>query len=164
MGSHHQQRKPSWCWISWHYTKITDHNLWWNGPSWLKEDPSNWHLKISAPPSLETLYSSGIDEASLQLKERKEVTLQSTTTPNETKPVIDIERYSNYSHLLRVTAWEWVFRVVTRSHLFSATPLSLSCLEPKLGCSNKHKPRCYQKQWKHFGRGNHSLCPILYNR
>ena len=76
------------------------------------------------PPSLETLYSSGIDEASLQLKERKEITLQATTTPNETKPVIDIERFSNYLHLLRVTAW--VFRVVTRSHLFSATPLSVT--------------------------------------
>ena len=48
--------------------EITDHKLWWNGPSWLKEDPPNWHPKISAPPSLETLYSSGIDEASLQLK------------------------------------------------------------------------------------------------
>ena len=90
----------------------------------MKEDPSNWHPKISAPPSLETLYSSGIDEASLQLKERKEVTLQATTTPNKTKPVIDIERYSSYLNLLRVTAW--VFRVVTSSHLFSSTPLSVT--------------------------------------
>lgn len=61
--------------------EITAHNLWWNGPSWLNEDTLNWHPKISAPPSLETLYSSGVDEASLQLKERKEVTLQATTTP-----------------------------------------------------------------------------------
>ena len=60
----------------------------------------------------------------MQLKERKEVTLQATSTPNETKPVIDIERYSNYLHLLRVTAW--VFHVVTCSHLFSATPLSVT--------------------------------------
>ena len=56
--------------------EIIDHKLCWNGPSWLKEDPSNWHYKVSAPPSLEALYSSGIDEASLQLKERREVTLQ----------------------------------------------------------------------------------------
>ena len=90
----------------------------------MKEDPSNWHSKISAPPSLDTLCSSGIDKASLQLKERKEVTLQATTAPSETKPVINIERYSNYLHLLRVTTW--AFRVVTRSYLFSSTPLSVT--------------------------------------
>ena len=70
------------------------------------------------------LYSSGIDEASLQLKERKEVTLQVTTASDKAKPVIDIERYSSYMHLLRVTGW--VFRVVTRTHLFSSTPLSVA--------------------------------------
>jgi len=102
---------------------LINHNLWWNSPSWLK-DPSNWHSKVSAPPSLETLYSSGIDEASLQLKERKDVTLQATTVPNKAKPVIDIERYSNYMHLVRVTTW--VFRVVTLSHLFTSTPLSVT--------------------------------------
>ncbi|XP_078357312.1 uncharacterized protein LOC144642205 [Oculina patagonica] len=104
--------------------EIIDHKLWWNGPSWLKEDTSNWQSKISAPPSLETLYSSGMDEASLQLKERKEVTLQVTTPPEKAKPVIDIERYSSFMHLVRVTAW--VFRVVTRTHLFSSTPLSVA--------------------------------------
>mgnify|MGYP000232376872 CR=1 FL=1 len=76
------------------------------------------------PPTLEFLYSSGIDEASLQLKERKEVTLQATTGPNNIKPVIDIERYSYYMHFLRVSTW--VFRVVTRFHLFSSTPLSVT--------------------------------------
>ena len=70
------------------------------------------------------LYSSGINEASLQLKERKEVTLQVTTAPDKAMPVIDIERYSNYMYLLRVTAW--VFRVFTRFRLFSSTPLSVA--------------------------------------
>lgn len=70
------------------------------------------------------LYSSGIDEASLQLKERKEVTLQVTTATYKATPVIDIERYSSYMYLLRVTAW--VSRVVTRSYLFSSTPLSVA--------------------------------------
>lgn len=70
------------------------------------------------------LYSSGIDEASLQLKERKEVTLQVTTATYKATPVIDIERYSSYMYLLRVTAW--VFRVFTRSRLFSSTPLSVA--------------------------------------
>lgn len=129
----------------------------------MKEDPSNWHPKISAPPSLETLYSSGIDEASLQLKERKEVTLQATTTPNKTKPVIDIERYSNYLNLLRVTAW--VFRVVTRSHLFSSTPLSVTELaRAKTWLFKQAQAKMFPETVDALRNGNHSLCPILYNR
>ena len=104
--------------------ELIDHNLWWNGPGWLKEDPSNWHSKIAAPPSLETLYSSGIEETSLQFKERKEVSLQATKAPGQAKGAIDIQRYSSYTHLVRVTAW--VFRVVTRSHLFTSIPLSVA--------------------------------------
>lgn len=85
----------------------------------MKEDTSNWQSKISAPPTLEMLYSSGIDEASLQLKERKEVSLQVTTASHKAKPLIDIDRYSSYMYLLRVTVW--VFHVVTHYHLFSST-------------------------------------------
>lgn len=102
--------------------EIIDHKLWWNGPDWIKEDPSNWPSQLTGPPSLETLCSSGIEKEALQLKKRKEVTLQAVIT--EDKPVIDIQRYSNYMYLVRVTAW--IFRVVTRSHLFSSTPLSVS--------------------------------------
>lgn len=73
---------------------------------------------------MKILYCSGINPASLQLKERKEVTLQVTTVPDKVKPVIAIERYSNYMHLLRVTTW--VFCVVTCSYLFSSTSLSVA--------------------------------------
>ena len=103
--------------------QIKEHQLWWTGPDWLEEDPSNWPSKFAAPPSLETLYSLGVTKENLQLKEREEVALQTTTDISSTKPVIDISRYSSYTHLVRVTAW--VFRVVTRSHLFSSTPLSV---------------------------------------
>lgn len=107
---------------------------WWNiskkpCASWLKEDTSNWQSKISAPPTLETLYSSGVNETSLQLKERKEVTLEVqniTTASDKSKPVIDNQRYWSYLYLLRVTAW--VFHVIIRSHLFSSTPLSVAQL------------------------------------
>lgn len=40
--------------------------------------------------------------------------------------VLVIQRYSNYMHLIRVTSC--VFQVVSRSHLFSSTPLSVSQL------------------------------------
>lgn len=107
--------------------EVVHHKLWWNGPDWIKRDPSEWLSKFTAPPSLEALYSSGLKRETLQLKEtkeeeRKEVTLQAVTT--EVKPVIDIQRYSSFTQLVRVVTW--VFRVVTRSHLFSSTPLSVN--------------------------------------
>ena len=78
-----------------------------------------------APPSWEALQSLGITRDSLQLKEQKEISMQATTDidPKAQTPVIDINRYSSYTQLVRVTAW--VFRVVTRSNLFSSTPLSV---------------------------------------
>lgn len=85
----------------------------------------------------------------------KEVTLQATSAPDKAKPVNGI-KYSNYMLLLRLATWLLPYIV---PHLFKW----LNCLEPKLGCLNKHKLRCFQKQWKHCGRGNHSLCPIFYN-
>ena len=42
----------------------------------------------------------------------------------EVKPVIDIQRYSSFTQLVRVITL--VFRVVPRSHLFSSTPLSVN--------------------------------------
>ena len=86
----------------------------------MKENSSNWPSKFTGAPSLEILYALGFKEEDLQLKERKEVALQAVTT----EPVIDMLRYSSYMHLVRVTAW--VFRVATRSHLFSNTPLTVS--------------------------------------
>jgi len=75
--------------------EVVHHKLWWNGPDWIKRDPSEWPSKFTAPPSLEALYSSGVKRETFELKEtkdeeRKEVTLQAVTT--EVKPVIDIQR------------------------------------------------------------------------
>lgn len=105
--------------------EIEEHQLWWSGPDWIKENHSSWPSKFTAPPSLEALQSLGVTRDSLQLKEQKEVSMQATTdiAPKAQTPVIDINRYSSYTQLVRVTAW--VFRVVTRSNLFSSTPLSV---------------------------------------
>ena len=104
--------------------EIKEHPVWWTGPDWLKQNQSNWPSKCTAPPSLEALQSLGGTKDCLQLKEKEEVTLQTTTDKASTEPVIDITRYSSSIQLVRVTAW--VFRVVTRSNLFSSTPLAVS--------------------------------------
>ena len=45
--------------------EILNHKLWWNGPEWIKEDPSDWPSKFTSPPSLESLCSLGIKEETL---------------------------------------------------------------------------------------------------
>ena len=57
--------------------------------------------------------------------QRKIISMQATTdiAPKAQTPVIDINRYSSYTQLVRVAAG--VFRVVTRLNLFSSTPLSV---------------------------------------
>ena len=107
--------------------KLVHHKLCWNGPDWIKRHPSEWPSKFTPPSSLEAPYSAGVKRETLQLKETKEeeskeVTLQAVTT--EVKPVTDIQRYSSFTQLVRVITR--VFRVVTRSHLFSSTPLSVN--------------------------------------
>ena len=88
----------------------------------MKEDPSSWPSKFTAPPTIESLSSLGIQRDVLQLKERNEITLQTVTS--KPGPVIDILKFSSYSHLIRVAAW--VFRVVTCSNLFTHTPVTVS--------------------------------------
>jgi hypothetical protein len=113
--------------------EIKEHPVWWTGPDWLKQNQSNWPSKFTAPPSLEALQSLGGTKDCLQLKEKEEVTLQTTTDKASTEPVIDITRYSSSIQLVRVTAW--VFRVVTRSNLFSSTPLAAGI---KIACPSTH--------------------------
>ena len=52
--------------------EIVHHTLWWNGPDWIKRNPSEWPSKFTSPPSLEALYSSGLKRETLQLKKFKD--------------------------------------------------------------------------------------------
>ncbi|CAB4024495.1 Hypothetical predicted protein, partial [Paramuricea clavata] len=100
---------------------IINHDLWWSGPHWLKSDPSTWESKLVIPPPLEAVLTSGIREEDLKLKDKKEVSMPVNTTNSLPRPVIDINRYSSFIRLMRVTAF--IRRVVTKKYLF--TPLTV---------------------------------------
>ncbi|CAB3984435.1 uncharacterized protein LOC110248986 [Paramuricea clavata] len=92
--------------------EIKEHPLWWTGPDWLKQNQSNWPSKFTAPPSLEALQSLGVTKDCLQLKEKEEVTLQTTTDKASTEPL----HSTRESYCLGIS----------RGHLFSSTPLAVS--------------------------------------
>ena len=85
--------------------ELKEHQLWWSGSDWMKENPSNRPSKFTAPPSFEALQSLDVTNNSLQLKEKEQITMQTTTdTAPTVEPVIDINRYSSYSQLVRIMA------------------------------------------------------------
>ena len=75
------------------------------------------------PPSLETVLRAGIREEDLKLRNNKEVSMAVNTVNTPSETVIDINRYSSFVRLIRVIAF--VRRVVTKTHLFTSTPLTV---------------------------------------
>ena len=67
---------------------LLEHTLWWKGPPWLSLECSQWPKPavLTDPPP-----------------ENTEVCL--VTTVEATEPIIPPEQYSQYSHLIRITAW-----------------------------------------------------------
>ena len=68
-------------------SEILHHELWWDGPDWLKSSPFDWpHGKqLTATPVLEEIRQASHHAVK--------------------KPVIDPDRYSSYTRLTRVTDW-----------------------------------------------------------
>ena len=78
-------------------SELLQHELWWNGPLWLKGSPADWPLQSSLPPN-------DLPE------EEKEISLLVSVT--QRSPVIPFDRYSHYNSLKRITAW--IFRFVNK--------------------------------------------------
>ena len=64
--------------------------LWWHGPPWLKQVPSDWPRQIETLPA-ESSYH------------QKELCLHVTLTTKE--PIIPFDRLSSYNTLIRITSW-----------------------------------------------------------
>ena len=91
--------------------QLKDHHLWWKGPQWLLADPAQWPEQ---PTSLcETV----------PMEEREICNLVIVTLA---EPVISTNRFSNFTHLKRVTAW--ILRFISN---LRAT-VSQRCLSPHL--------------------------------
>ena len=94
--------------------QLKDHHLWWKGPQWLLADPAQWPEQ-----------STSLCET-LPMEEREICNLVTVNSATLAEPVISTNRFSNFTHLKRVTAW--ILRFVSN---LRAT-VSQRCLSPHL--------------------------------
>ena len=74
---------------------LIQNTQWWNGPQFLKESREKWPERKIDPPAVETMeLKRGTEEGNFCMF---------SAEPMET--VLDPERYSKWSHLLRLMAW-----------------------------------------------------------
>ena len=75
-------------------SELLEHHLWWSGPEWLRYTPTYWPEQSNIPPN----------EIS---EEKNEICLHTTIAPRTS--IIQIERFSSFDRLIRVTAWSMRF-------------------------------------------------------
>ena len=72
---------------------LLDSQLWWRGPSWLQESEVDW------PKDLRSQSSNDV----VEVERKSKASVSCVAQPKES--VIDFERFSKYSRLLRTVAW-----------------------------------------------------------
>ena len=127
-------------------TKLVSNSVWWNGPTWLEEDSSNWPKDLAQEETPE----SCLDEMKLNCKRERTSTVLLNQTNKEISisRVINSESFSNYWKLLRVTAY--VLRFINACRKKLAHPeIQLSAAEidksEKLWIHELQKPFDHQK-------------------
>lgn len=75
-------------------SELLEHHLWWSGPEWLRSAPTYWPKQSNIPPN----------EIS---DEKNEICLHIAIAPRTS--IIQIERFSSFDRLIRVTAWSMRF-------------------------------------------------------
>ena len=93
-------------------SELLSHDLWWNGPDWLRLGIHQWPKSYSLPPN------SPSEEADEICSHTAVVSAQS---------LIPLDQFSSFTHLVRVTAW--MFRFVCNSRGVTHHSGSLSATE-----------------------------------
>ena len=85
-------------------SELLKHDLWWNGPKWLLEEPNNW------PECKAELVKCTDEERGVCL-----------VTSHVIRSVVPFDRYSSYAKLKMVVAWVFRFLKNSRIHLSKET-------------------------------------------
>lgn len=106
---------------------LQNHTIWWNGPKWLVEDPSNW--PIANPPTVsETDYPVELGKA-----QRDQLVV--TTTTKVSQPELNFyeffHNHSNFTRLVRIMAYVLRFIHHTKNKTRSQTSHLLSLTDWK---------------------------------
>ncbi|XP_064475734.1 uncharacterized protein LOC135389629 [Ornithodoros turicata] len=76
--------------------RLVEEDLWWHGPKWLKDDPSEW-------PNANGFNDTDVELRKSSAGKQNELVLQ--VTSQSVEAIIDVQRFSSLDRLLRVTAY-----------------------------------------------------------
>lgn len=95
-------------------TELLEHQLWWDGPSWLSSEVSSW-------PKQSNITQAGPPD------EEREISFLTTVVP--ASPIIPLGHFSSFTTLKRITAWMLRFiencRARKEGHNRVLTPLTV---------------------------------------